>query len=77
MGLALHAVWTLVAEKTTLTEADLLKRINDLDAEDGTVDGRVAPARVQCSCRATVCRKFSRCLFCGKEYTGGRTFEAL
>lgn len=71
-------MWTLLSEKTGLTDAELLKRVTDLDAQDGTIDGRITRPPVRCSkCDAVVCRKFSRCLFCGEEYTGGSAFETL
>jgi len=75
--LVVHAMWTLVAEKTAITDADLAKQITDLDAADGTVDGRVTAPPVQCSCGAMVCRKMKRCMFCGKPYEAGTTFDTL
>ena len=66
--MAMHAMWTLLAERTNVTEADLATRITEIDARDGVADGRITPQPVTCSCGATVCTKFSRCLFCGKEY---------
>jgi hypothetical protein len=76
--LVVHAMWSLLQEKTQLTEADLLKRATELDAQDGTVDGRITRPPVPCSkCGATVCRKFNRCLFCGQEYTGGTALDAV
>ncbi len=73
MALVVRAMWTLLAEKAGVTEEDLAKRVTDLDASDGTVDGRVTTRSFRCSCGAMVCRKFNRCLFCGKEYTDART----
>ncbi len=74
MALVARAMWTLLAEKAGLTEEDLAKRITDLDAADGVVDGRVGtPPPVPCSCGAMVSRKFNRCLFCGKQYSGAGT----
>ena len=75
--LVVHAMWALMAEKLGISDADLMKRITELDAADGAVDGRVTPAPVRCSCGAMVCRKFNRCLFCGKAYDAGSTFDTL
>jgi hypothetical protein len=73
-----HAMWTLVAEKTGLTEADLLKPVTEVDGQDGTIDGRITRPPVRCSkCDAVISRKFNRCLFCGQAYTGGGAFETL
>jgi hypothetical protein len=75
--LVVHAMWTLVSEKTGLTEAELLQRINDLDAADGVIDGRVVRPPMRCSCGAMVSRKMHRCLFCGKEAPDAGAFERL
>ncbi len=69
--IVMHAMWTLLAERTDVSEADLVTRITELDAKDGVVDGRITRRPVKCSCGATVCMKFDRCLFCGKEYDDG------
>lgn len=66
--LAMSALWSLLAEHSKLTEADLARRITEIDMKDGVADGRLTPTPVKCSCGATVCTKFRRCLFCGKEY---------
>jgi hypothetical protein len=76
--LVVHAMWSLVREKTNVTEADLLKRATELDAQDGTVDGRITRPPVPCSkCGAMICRKFNRCLFCGQEYSGGSALDVV
>lgn len=76
--LVVQAMWSLVAEKSGLTETDLLRRVTELDAQDGAVDGRITRPPVRCSkCDATICRKFNRCLFCGQEYTGGSAFDTV
>lgn len=74
LTLVTHAMWTLLSERTQITEEDLLRRITEIDARDGTVDGRVARQPVKCSCGAMVCAKFQRCLFCGKDYRGSGAF---
>jgi len=77
--LVTHAMWSLMSEKMGITEADLLKRLTELDAADGTVDGQVTVTTppVRCSCGAMVCRKLNRCLFCGKPYQPASTFDTL
>ncbi len=75
--LVAQAMWTLMTEKLGVTDADLVKRMTDLDASDGTVDGRVTAPPVRCSCGAMVCRKLGRCLFCGKPYGAAGTFDTL
>ena len=76
--LVVHAMWTLMGEKTDLTETELLKRVTELDGKDGAIDGRVTKPPVPCpKCGATICHKFNRCLFCGQEYAGGSAFDTV
>jgi hypothetical protein len=76
--LVLQAMWSLATEKTGLTENDLLRRVTELDAQDGATDGRVTKPPVPCSkCGAMICRKFNRCLFCGQEYAGGSALDTV
>lgn len=78
LALVVQAMWSLVAEKSSLTETDLLRRVTELDAQDGAMDGRVTKPPVPCpKCDAMICRKFNRCLFCGQEYTGGSAFDTV
>jgi hypothetical protein len=74
LTLVAHAMWTLLSERTNISEEDLLRKITEIDGRDGAVDGKVARAPVKCSCGATVCARFQRCLFCGKEYRSGSAF---
>ncbi len=77
--LVTHAMWTLLSEKMGVTEADLVKRLTELDAADGTVDGKEMQTKppARCSCGAAICRKMNRCLFCGKPYEGGSAFDTV
>ncbi len=75
--LVVRAMWTLLAEKSGLTDADLLKRMKELDAADGGGDGGAAKAPFRCSCGAMVSRRLNRCLFCGKVYGDADVLNAL
>jgi hypothetical protein len=76
--LVVQAMWSLLQEKTGLTDAELMARVTELDARDGTADGRVTRPPVKCAkCGATVARKFNRCLFCGEPYTAGSAFDTV
>jgi hypothetical protein len=78
MLLVVQAMWTLVQEKTGLTDAELMARVTELDAHDGTRDGRVTRPPVKCArCGAAVARKFNRCLFCGEPYAAGNPFDTV
>ena len=76
--LVVQAMWTLIQEKTGLTDAELLARMTELDARDGTADGHVRRPPVKCAkCGAMVARKFNRCLFCGEPYAAGSAFDTV
>lgn len=52
--------------------------MRELDASDGTTDGRVTRPPVPCrKCSAAVSRKFNRCLFCGEPFNEGSAFDAV
>ncbi len=70
--LMLHAMWSILEEKTDVTDADLLKRLSQLEAASA---GPKEPIR--CSCGAAINRRLHRCLFCGKEYADAEPFETL
>src|SRR5437764_14409144 len=38
-----HALFELVSERTGITEAELIDRVNEIDLRDGTRDGRPRP----------------------------------
>lgn len=75
--MTVHAMWTLVAGRTGLTNEDLARCITEIDGRDGSVDGRITAQPVTCSCGATVCTKFRRCLFCGKDYAPASPLGSL
>jgi hypothetical protein len=76
--LVVQAMWTLLQEKTGLTDAELLARVTELDTHDGAMDGRLTRPPVKfAKCGAAVARKFNRCLFCGEPYTAGSAFDTV
>ena len=62
------SMWTLLLEKTDLTEEDLFKRMKDLDLLDGTADGKVTQQIAKCSkCDRIMSPNHQKCLYCGAE----------
>lgn len=73
VALVVEAMWTLLAEKTGLTEEQLLERIVELDEADGSLDGRsVRPPRRCAGCDAVVPHDRDTCQFCGTAAPSGR-----
>jgi hypothetical protein len=62
------AMWELVRERTGLTENDLVNKIAEIDARDGTADGKITPKPRHCpKCQRVIFPKHRRCLYCGCE----------
>lgn len=63
-----EALWSIVREKTECSDEDLIRRISDIDLEDGKLDGRKAksPPRPCPHCQRILSKHRPRCLFCGK-----------
>jgi hypothetical protein len=58
-----------------VTEDQLKAKIQEIDARDGTVDGRVTARGKKCpKCDATMSPKFGRCLFCGHKDDSASAF---
>lgn len=76
--LVCQAMWTLLQEKTGLTEEDLLERVVELDLRDGRLDGQIARQVVKCGkCGFAVSYEFMRCLHCGEKYVPSSAFEGV
>ena len=65
------AIWSLLQEKTGLTDDDLAQRVQDIDLADGVLDGKVTRTKEvgqKCgNCGRVVSQRHRRCLFCGSE----------
>lgn len=78
LGLVCQALWSLLQERTDLTDRDLLQRVTELDLRDGVLDGKYTKPPVDCpKCGSKMSRKFNRCLFCGEEYAEGSAFDTV
>jgi hypothetical protein len=65
--LAIDAMWSLMEERG-FTAEDLKRRIDQIDATDGTVDGRRTPTPGTCGrCGAKVAAGLGACQFCGTD----------
>ena len=65
--LACEAMWSLMRGKLSLTDEELVRRINDIDLSDGKLDGKVRKQAVACpKCNRTISPRFPKCLYCGQ-----------
>jgi len=68
LALLCEAMWTLVAEKTGLTDEQSIDRINEIDLHDGKLDGKkiVDQGPLRCyECNRAVAARFAKCMYCG------------
>ena len=64
--LVMEAMWSLLREKTELADEDLTNRMLELDASDGSLDGKVRRAPAVCErCERPTSRRLPRCFYCG------------
>ena len=77
LTLVCRALWSLVQEKTGLTEEDLNQRVRELDAMDGQADGKLNAKAPKCPhCGRTISPKHGRCLYCGASDVSRTAFDA-
>jgi len=72
------AMWSLLREKTDLSEEDLAARVQQIDLQDGSLDGKVKRELARCShCGRTLSRRHVRCLYCGTPRDAGDAFDTV
>lgn len=70
LTLVVGAMWSLL-EENGYTGDDLIARMEQLDAGDGAVDGKVSPSAAPCpECGAMVATGQPICQFCGHTTSG-------
>ncbi|MFP4355439.1 MAG: hypothetical protein ACLFUJ_10005 [Phycisphaerae bacterium] len=66
LTLVCMSMWSLLLERTDLTEQDLMQRVKDIDLIDGTEDGKVTKSVQKCAqCGRTMSPRHNKCLYCG------------
>ena len=77
LTLACMAMWSLLREKTGLTEEDLMERVNQIDLADGKEDGRLKLGVLKCAqCGRVMSQRHTRCLYCGADKLDATAFDA-
>jgi len=60
-----EALWELLAERTGLTENDLLEKLHEVDMRDGVLDGKNQRKPTDCpACGRKVSGRHKACLYC-------------
>ncbi|MGE4070766.1 MAG: hypothetical protein AB7E72_06280 [Lysobacterales bacterium] len=65
LSLVCRSMWSLLQDASGLTEHDLIKRMEEVDLQDGQRDGRVRSKVVVCgSCGRNNNGRHAACLYC-------------
>jgi hypothetical protein len=75
--LANQAMWEILSLKLGVTEADLVKRMNEIDLRDGKQDGKISKTQVvECKdCGHKIKKQRSNCYWCGSKFTNSSFFH--
>lgn len=64
-----QALWELVRERLSLTDADLERMAREVDIRDGIEDGKLTITPLECpSCGRVSSSKHWKCLYCGQLF---------
>jgi hypothetical protein len=78
LSLICMAMWSLLREKTGLTEEELLERVKQIDLLDGKVDGQITPQIARCGqCNRVMNLRHKKCIYCGHERLVLSAFDTL
>lgn len=72
------AMWSLLKDRTGLTDAALASRIRDIDLRDGVEDGKITPNVQTCQkCNRTMAPRHRHCIYCGGERLTTSPFQGV
>ena len=78
LSLVTMAMWSLLQDKTRLTEEDLLERVRTLDLMDGNPDGKATVTVSKCrKCDRTMAPRHRKCIYCGAARPVGSAFDTI
>ncbi len=79
LSLVCMAMWSLLQDKTDLSEADLLERVQVIDLMDGQADAKAGKVGVvKCGqCTRPMSSRHLRCIYCGADKPAGSAFDRV
>lgn len=78
LSLVSMAMWSLLQDKTGMTEQELMERVHTLDLMDGTPDGKATTTVSKCrKCARTMAPRHRRCIYCGARRRVGSAFDNI
>lgn len=76
--LVTHALWELLSERVGISDAELLAKIQEIDARDGQADGRMRSTPTECpKCRRANTQIRTQCLYCGANLPRGNPLAGI
>ncbi len=64
-----QALWELLRDKLKVSDAELVKRVSEIDLRDGVADGRMTDVALKCpTCSRVSSSRHWKCLYCGQEF---------
>ena len=70
-------LWSLLKERTDLTEEELMEKVKEIDLADGREDGKLKKLICRCaSCNRVMSHRHTRCLYCGAAKLNTEAFDA-
>lgn len=71
LALVTQAMWELLEAHTDLTEADIRKKMTEIDERDGVRDGKMGGVPTRCgSCGRDAHSRVAHCMYCGHPIDG-------
>jgi hypothetical protein len=78
LALVCMAMWSLMQDKTRVTEEELMERVKAIDLMDGVEDRKATRTVAKCSkCSRTMSPRHRRCLYCGADKLVQSAFDAV
>ena len=78
LSLVCMAMWSLLQDKTGVTEQELLDRVKALDLVDGQPDGKATRTVSQCqACGRVMSPRHIACMYCGAEKLVSSAFDTI
>ena len=77
LALLNQAVWSLVKQRTSLTDQDLLVEIKRLDLLDGQMDGKLTETKTCVKCHTTLMASAQSCYRCRTQSPITSAFHGL
>lgn len=75
LALGNQALFEILKSRLGITEEEVILRMAEIDARDGSKDGKMTPRVVSCrKCARKVSTGRQRCMFCGEVVRDGHLF---